>query len=128
MKNLTIALFVICILSLSACQQPNKDLENTQWQVIKLDSLTIPPGHVLDFKDNNKCYLHLDANSCHGDYTTASNNQVHFQMLACTEMCCDSASSVKLADILRKTREYEIKDSELLLKGEGLIQLTKVSK
>jgi heat shock protein HslJ len=59
--------------------------------------------------------LKLDVNSCGGNFATGKNNHLEIESPACTEACCDSKFSEKLASMLQKVTTYEIAGNTLTL-------------
>ena len=59
--------------------------------------------------------LHLDVNGCRGEISGISKSQIKFTPAICTEICCDSEFSQKLAQILPEVRNYSIGGNRLTL-------------
>lgn len=70
---------------------------------------------LLIFKKDGTYSLKLDINSCGGNFTSGKNSKLEMESPACTEACCDSQFSQKLATMLSKVTTYEIDGSILKL-------------
>ena len=86
---------------------------------ISLESVAYPKNEntaiLLIFKKNGTYSLKLDINSCGGNFTSGKNGKLEIESPACTEACCDSKFSEKLATMLPKVTTYEIDGSVLKL-------------
>lgn len=79
----------------------------------------------LTFKRDGTYNLKLDINSCGGTYRTGKGQLIELEIPTCTEACCDSQFSNKLASTLPKVTSYSIEDNTLQLNvpGWGYIEL-----
>jgi len=86
---------------------------------ISLESMTYPKNEnkpiLLTFKKDGTYSLKLDINSCGGTFKVRTGNQIEIEFPACTEACCDSPFSNKLAITLPKVASYTIEDHILEL-------------
>lgn len=79
-----------------------------------------PNNEVRLFFDQNGTYsLKLDVNNCGGNLTVSDNNQIQISAPGCTEICCDSAFSEKLAAELSAVTSYSITGQTLRLVVPG---------
>ena len=86
---------------------------------ISLESVAYPKNEntpiLLTFKKDGTYLLKLDINSCGGTFKTSNGNQIEIEFPACTEACCDSQFSNKLASMLPEVVTYSIEDHTLQL-------------
>jgi heat shock protein HslJ len=83
----------------------------------------------IEFKGDGKIEIHLDANSCFGNYELNADTTITISDAGCTEMCCDSDFSNKFVEMLSQVKSYSIEDGNMYLNvpGWGLISLQYVS-
>jgi len=86
---------------------------------ISVESIAYPKNEntpiLLTFKKDGTYSLKLDINSCGGTYNADNSHQIEIAFPACTEACCDSQFSNKLASTLGKVVSFSIKDHILKL-------------
>jgi len=86
---------------------------------ISVESVAYPKNEdtaiLLIFRKDGTYSLKLDINSCGGNFTSGKNGKLEMESPACTEACCDSKFSEKLATMLSKVTTYEIDGSVLRL-------------
>lgn len=86
---------------------------------MSLESVAYPKNGnnkiLLTFNKSGSYHLKLDINSCGGNFTSGKNNQLEMESPACTEACCDSKFSEKLAIMLPKVTSYSIDGKTLKL-------------
>lgn len=115
---------LILMLTLGSC---NKDEETNSalfqtWEAkefMSLESVAYPKNEnnkiLLTFEKTGSYQLKLDINSCSGPFTLGKNNQLEIRSTACTEACCDSKFSEKLATMLLRVESYSIEGTILKL-------------
>lgn len=92
------------------------------WEVksfMSVESVAYPKNentriHLI-FNQSGVYQLKLDINSCGGNFTYGKNNQLEIQSPACTEACCDSKFSEKVAMMISKVTSYSISGNTLKL-------------
>lgn len=86
---------------------------------MSIESVAYPKNEnttiLLTFKKDGTYSLKLDINSCGGTFTSGKNSKLEIESPACTEACCDSKFSQKLATMLPDVTTYEIDRSVLKL-------------
>jgi heat shock protein HslJ len=70
---------------------------------------------LLTFTKSGTYQLKLDINGCGGAFTSGEGNKLDIKPAACTEICCDSKFSEKLAGMLAKVTSYHIEGKTLKL-------------
>lgn len=115
---------LILLLTLGSC---NKDEETNSalfqtWEAkdfMSLESVAYPKNEnnkiLLTFGKTGSYQLKLDINSCSGPFTLGKNNRLEIKSTACTEACCDSKFSEKLASMLLRVESYRIEGTTLKL-------------
>ena len=134
MRTVILSLF-ICVLSIFACTKDNVSGAGSlykTWEAkdfMSLESVAYPKNEntkiLLTSNSSGTYHLKLDVNSCGGNFVTRNNNQLEIESAACTEACCDSKFSEKLASMLQKVTTYEVAENTLKLNVPkwGYIQL-----
>ncbi len=82
----------------------------------------------LSFIEDGSYGLGLDVNGCFGNYAVLDENRIEMTAPICTEICCDSDFSQKLAGMLSKVSRFEIHSPEVLylfIDDWGFIKLEK---
>ncbi len=120
----TVFLTALILLAFVACdkdEKANAILYHT-WEAkefMSIESVAYPKNEntkiLLTFNSSGTYHLKLDVNSCGGNFATGRNNHLEIESPACTEACCDSKFSEKLASMLQKVTTYEISGSTLML-------------
>lgn len=118
---LTILILLLNLYSCTKEKETNPALFQT-WEVLdfmSLESVAYPKNEnnriLLTFEKRGSYQLKLDINSCSGPFTLGKNNQLEIKSTACTEACCDSKFSEKLATMLLKVESYSIEGTTLKL-------------
>lgn len=122
---------------LSSCREElfvaDKDLYHT-WEAtafISVESMTYPKDEnksiLLTFNRDGSYALKLEVNSCSSHFKSERKESIKMESPACTEMCCDSPFSNKLASMLPKVTSYRVEGKNLYLSvpGWGDIKLEK---
>ncbi len=134
MRVVLLSLFV-CALAIFACTKDNASVTNSLYKIweakdfMSLESVAYLKNEntkiLLTFNSSGTYHLKLDVNSCGGNFATRNNNELEIESTACTEACCDSKFSEKLASMLQKVTTYEIAGNTLKLNVPkwGYIQL-----
>ncbi len=112
------------MLTLVSCNR-DEDTNNilySTWEVknfMSIESVAYPKNEntkiLLTFMQSGSYQLKLDINSCGGNFTVGKNNQLEMESPACTEACCDSKFSEKVASMLSKVTTCEINGQTLKL-------------
>ena len=120
----SILIAIILVLTVSSChkdEEANSALFQT-WEAkdfMSLESVAYPKNEnnkiLLTFEKTGSYQLKLDINSCSGPFTLGKNNQLEIKSTACTEACCDSKFSEKLATMLLRVESYSIEGTTLKL-------------
>jgi heat shock protein HslJ len=121
----TLSFLNILLLLLISCNKHDDAAENNlyrTWEAknfMSKESVAYPKNEntpiLLTFKKDGTYSLKLDINNCGGSFTSGKNNQLEFDFAACTEACCDSQFSQKLATMLPEVTTYTIEGRELKL-------------
>lgn len=118
---LTAIFLLLILISCKKDEDKNSVLFST-WEAksfMSLESVAYPKNEnnkiLLTFNKSGSYHLKLDINSCGGNFTSGKNNQVEMESPACTEACCDSKFSEKLAIMLPKVTSYSIDGKTLNL-------------
>lgn len=86
---------------------------------MSLESVVYPKNDnnkiLLTFNESGSYHLKLDINSCGGNFTSGKNNQLEIEPAACTEACCDSKFSEKLATMISKVTSFSVEGKTLKL-------------
>lgn len=116
----TFSVFVI----LNSCKKDEKvnSILFSTWEAksfMSLESVAYPKNEnnkiLLTFKKDGTYSLKLDINSCGGNFASGKNNQLEIEFPDCTEACCDSQFSSKLATMLPQVTSYSIEGTILKL-------------
>jgi len=119
-----IHIFLILLLSFASCtsENPNNPALYSIWEAknfISIESMGYPKNEnskiLLTFRESGTFELQLDVNRCGGSFTSGNNNQLKIESTACTEACCDSQFSMKLASMISRVTSYEIERNTLKL-------------
>lgn len=115
---------IILMLTVSSCrkdEEANSALFQT-WEAkdfMSLESVAYPKNEnnkiLLTFEKTGSYHLKLDINSCSGPFSLGKSNQLVIKSTACTEACCDSKFSEKLATMLLQVESYSIEGTTLKL-------------
>lgn len=132
-KLLTLLIFLLTFASCSKNEDQNALLYQT-WEAkdfMSIESAAYPKNEntkvLLTFTKSGIYNLKLDINSCGGSFSTSGESVITMESPACTEACCDSKFSEKLAGMLHRVESFEIKGNSLSLHVPewGFIQLEK---
>jgi len=105
------------------------DLTANTWKVDKIRTSeqkafeTTDSLYILQFNGDGSCFLNLDVNTCGSYYEVPSAGSIKFQMVACTEICCDTDFATALSALFSKMKSYYVQNNRLHLEGEGEIVL-----
>ena len=120
-RFLSILILLFTLISCNKDKEVNSVLFST-WEAksfMSLESVAYPKNEnnkiLLTFLPSGTYQLKLDINSCGGIFTREKNNQLEIESSACTEACCDSKFSEKLATMLPKITSYTIEGQTLKL-------------
>ena len=112
---------MLTLVSCNRDEDTNSILYST-WEVknfMSIESVAYPKNEntkiLLTFMQSGSYQLKLDINSCGGNFTVGKNNQLEMESPACTEACCDSKFSEKVASMLSKVTTCEIDGQTLKL-------------
>jgi len=118
---LSILILMFTLISCNKEKDVNSVLFST-WEAksfMSLESVPYPKNEnnkiLLTFLSSGTYHLKLDINSCGGNFKWGKNNHIEIESPACTEACCDSKFSEKLATMLSKTTSYSIEGQTLKL-------------
>lgn len=120
-KLLSLLIFTLAFASCNKDEEPNAKLYQT-WEAksfMSLESVAYPKNEnkpiLLTFKSDGTYNLKLDINSCGGNFTSGKSNRLEIEPPACTEACCDSKFSEKLATMISKVTSFSIEGKALKL-------------
>jgi len=65
--------------------------------------------------NENSFSVNLSVNSCSGKLDVKKNNAISFEMLVCTEACCDSEWDGLIMSLLGDVKRYELSGTRLIL-------------
>lgn len=134
MKYLNILVVIILFVFLGCEKEDAKRIEalyNT-WEIVDFFSIESrvyakKDGYnpKIEFKQDGSLGLRLDANGCFGSFKVHSENKIEITAVGCTEICCDSDYSQKIAQMLSKVTSYELdgKSMKLNVPGWGSLHL-----
>lgn len=118
---LTAIFLLLLLISCKKDEEVNANLFKT-WEAksfMSLESVAYPKNEnnkiLLTFNGSGSYQLKLDINSCGGNFTSGKNNQLDIESPACTEACCDSKFSEKLATTISKVTSFSIEGKTLKL-------------
>lgn len=126
MKAKFLLLSVLSVfLTLNSCHEDQVSVAGDicqTWEAktfISVESVAYPKNEdkaiTLTFRKDGTYSLKLDINNCGGNFTSGENGKLEIESPVCTEACCDSKFSEKLAKMLSKVTTYEIDGSVLKL-------------
>jgi heat shock protein HslJ len=107
-----------------SCSMKRQTISGNDWMV---ESIKAHPDstlnyssqtYILSLKTDHKFTLKLDINNCFGKFTIQNQN-IDFQEMGCTEICCDSKYAMNLAGILRDVEEYKTSKAGLKLRTKN---------
>jgi len=120
----------VFVTSISSCV---KDIEIKslvgKWEVISLynEGALSPQNelseYILEFENDSVFTLKLDVNNCGSKYLDLGNNDIRFESIGCTKICCDTDYADKLLMTIYNTMNFEINQNILSLNGKGAIKL-----
>ncbi|MBA3901005.1 MAG: META domain-containing protein [Bacteroidetes bacterium] len=130
----SISFIALLSMLLSSCSINRQAISGNDW---KVESIKAHPDSALNNASQNYILslkekdftLKLDVNNCFGKFSIQNQN-IDFQEMACTEICCDSKYAMSLANILRDVYKYKTTKSGLKLftKNQREIYLKQVTK
>lgn len=125
MKGYLLKIIVVLFAFLTGCDE--NEPENPvnifgKWEVISFEATesgTWPKDEdynpQIEFKYDGTFTLFLDWNGCSGTFSVSGTNMIMIHEIGCTQSCCDSQFSLKLASMLKKTKTYSIEKRTLKL-------------
>lgn len=127
-KFLLLSIFSVFLI-LNSCHEDQVSVASDicqTWEaktLISLESVSYPKNEdkaiLLIFRKDGTYSLKLDINSCGGTFASGKNGKLEIESPACTEACCDSKFSEKLATMLPAVTSYSIEGGELKLNVPG---------
>jgi len=118
---LTILTLLFVLISCNKEKEVNSILFAT-WEAknfMSVESVAYPKNEnkpiLLTFRSDGTYSLKLDINSCGGNFTFGKNNQIEIEPSACTEACCDSKFSEKLASTISRVTSFDMEGKNLKL-------------
>lgn len=118
---LTVIFLLLILISCNKEKEANSILFAT-WEAksfMSIESVAYPKNEnnkiLLTFLPSGTYHLKLDINSCGGNFTSGKNNQIEIESPACTEACCDSKFSEKLAMMISKVTSFSSEGKTLKL-------------
>jgi len=118
---LIVSILILTQISCDNDDEANSALYST-WEAktfVSVESVAYPKNEdaviSLIFRKDGTYSLKLDVNSCGGTFNSGINNQLEIESPACTEACCDSKFSEKLASMISKVSTYSISGNILKL-------------
>lgn len=132
MRYLILIGWLVIVGTLSqACQKEfiDIDLAANSWRIEgikKSGQLTFESTenkYILRFTSDTIYTLSLDVNTCLGLYGIPDQGKIDMNVMACTEVCCDSEFAEELSLLLPKMTRYYSKGEELHFEGKGKIIL-----
>ena len=128
MKRLNFLAILILSLFLGCDKEESRNdgiLFNT-WEVVDFFSIESRVyakkdgfNPIIEFKHDGSFKLRLDVNGCFGSFKVLSENKIEIPAVGCTEMCCDSDYSQKIAQMLSKVTSYELDGRTMKLNVPG---------
>ena len=126
MKANFLRLFIFSVfLILISCHKDQGSVAGDNCQIweaksfMSIESVAYPKNEntpiLLTFKKDGTYSLKLDVNSCGGNFTSGKNGKLEIESPACTEACCDSKFSEKLATTISKVTSFDIEGKTLKL-------------
>jgi len=124
MKAFSILSILFLQLAFISCKEDEDSINNLcqTWEAknfMSIESVAYPKNEnkpiLLTFKKDGTYSLKLDINSCGGNFATGKNNLIELESPACTEACCDSKFSEKLASTISRVTSFDIEGKTLKL-------------
>lgn len=115
---------LILVLTLTSCKEDEDSTSNLcqTWEAknfMSLESVAYPKNEnkpiLVTFRKDGTYSLKLDINNCGGAFTSGNDNQLLIVSPACTEACCDSKFSEKLASTISRVTSFDIEGKTLKL-------------
>lgn len=128
MKSFSTATLIILLVSFACKKSDDQTSILQKWQVEgyleHIDSVAQYPTSkiYIEFKSDKTFNIQLDANNCSGKFNK-EEKRLSIEDLACTEICCDSAFSLKLLALLSKVDSYYFSNEFLSLSGENELNI-----
>jgi hypothetical protein len=125
--KITVQIFTIVFIFilLNSCKNDRETEANllyNTWEAksfMSIESMAYPKNEnnkiLMTFEKSGSYQLKLDINSCGGPFILGNNNRLEIKSTACTEACCDSQFSEKLATMLLRVESYSIEGQILKL-------------
>lgn len=124
----------VSALAFTACQPERNEIRANRWEVSYLkmaendSNWTATGSYVLEFPARNQFSLQLDVNTCGGEADFRINSGIRLDGVYCTEACCDSEFAAQLLQMLPKVKQYAWNEEQLILKGDGGLQIVMIRK
>ena len=133
MKKIVLMFIVILLFFFWSCSKDKiyTDITQYKWEVIKIREAhycsyeSTSKIYILEFTGSNEFILSLDVNTCTGTYKMQNEDEIEFNSLGCTEICCDSYFAGTLSGLFPEMSDYYATKDELYLSGKGEIILRK---
>lgn len=116
------AIFLLMILISCDKERKVNSILFATWEAksfMSLESVAYPKNEnkpiLLTFNSDGTYSLKLDINSCGGNFTSGKSNQLEIESPACTEACCDSKFSEKLASTISRVTSFDLEGNTLKL-------------
>jgi len=116
------AIFLLMILISCNKEKDANSILFATWEAksfMSLESVAYPKNEnkliLLTFKSDGTYSLKLDINNCGGNFTSGKSNQLEIEPPACTEACCDSKFSEKLASTISRVTSFDVEGKILKL-------------
>lgn len=130
MKQFQIIIISLLMLIVLSCDKKGKDEISdiygkwTATDYISLESVSYPKNNgfspIIEIKTDGTYNLKLDMNGCFGNFSLSdSSSSISFSAAVCTEICCDSEFSLKIANMLHQVKTYQIEKNKLKLEVPG---------
>jgi hypothetical protein len=139
MKRVILILLALSIFVIFSFNKNDTDGNNDiygKWKVTQILSVesvlyTKKDGYNprIEFKTDGTFSLRLDENSCGGSFALTKSKGISFSGAECTEICCDSGFSQKIARMLTHIKSYHFEKDKLKLvvPGWGWMELEKLN-
>jgi heat shock protein HslJ len=127
-QELLVLIILFSGLLFSCEKDKNEVIEDIyeEWKVIdfmSIESMLYAKNEnyspIIEFKRDSSFSLKLDVNNCFGSFEIKDGNKIVISQVGCTEMCCDSDFSNKLAVMLSQVTTYSFDNETLKLNVSG---------
>lgn len=125
---------IVPFFTLCTKDQRSFQIINTEWEVRSITApdpqfiLIAPTPYPVKFMEDSIFTIRLDVNSCGSTYRLEAENNINFNSVGCTKICCDSAFANSLINILKDVYSFNIVGNDLkLFAPDRIINLKKVN-